>query len=57
MERELEKLKKAQYMERWIGYEEQGIISGITSFGIFVQLPNTVEGLVRLDTLIDDSTS
>lgn len=54
MERELEKLKKAQYMERWIGYEEQGIISGITSFGIFVQLPNTVEGLVRLDTLIDD---
>ena len=54
MERELEKLKKAQYMERWVGYEEQGIISGITSFGIFVQLPNTVEGLVRLDTLIDD---
>jgi len=54
MERELEKLKKAQYMERWIGYEEQGIISGITSFGIFVQLPNTVEGLVKLDTLIDD---
>lgn len=54
MERELERLKKAQYMERWIGYEEQGIISGITSFGIFVQLPNTVEGLVRLDTLIDD---
>ena len=54
MERELERLKKAQYMERWVGYEEQGIISGITSFGIFVQLPNTVEGLVRLDTLIDD---
>ena len=54
MERELERLKKAQYMERWVGYEEQGIISGITSFGFFVQLPNTVEGLVRLDTLIDD---
>ena len=54
MERELERLKKAQYMERWVGYDEQGIISGITSFGIFVQLPNTVEGLVRLDTLIDD---
>ena len=54
MERELEKLKKAQYMERWVGHEEQGVISGITSFGIFVQLPNTVEGLVRLDTLTDD---
>ena len=54
MERELEKLKKAQYMKRWVGYEEQGIISGITSFGIFVQLPNTVEGLVRFDTLTDD---
>ena len=54
MERELEKLKKAQYMERWVGHEEQGVISGITSFGIFVQLPNTVEGLVRFDTLTDD---
>lgn len=54
MERELEKLKKAQYMESRVGYEEQGVISGITSFGIFVQLPNTVEGLVRFDTLTDD---
>ena len=54
MERELEKLKKAQYMEHRVGYEEQGVISGITSFGIFVQLPNTVEGLVRFDTLTDD---
>lgn len=54
MERELEKIKKAQYMERWIGFEATGVISGVTGFGFFVQLENTVEGLVRLDSLTDD---
>ena len=53
-EREVEKLKKVQYMATHIGEEFDGIISGITSFGFFVELENTVEGLVRIDELFDD---
>ena len=53
-ERTSEDIKKAEYMQNKIGSEYEGIISSITSFGIFVQLENTVEGLVRLADLKDD---
>ena len=51
VEREAEDLKKAEYMESKIGEEYEGIISSITSFGIFVELDNTVEGLIRFEDL------
>ena len=54
LEREVERMKKAQYMEQRIGETYDGIISGVTGYGIYVQLPNTVEGLVPLDSLKDD---
>ena len=54
LEREVEKLKKAQYMEGQIGEEFNGIISGVAPTGFFVQLSNTIEGMVRADTLTDD---
>ena len=54
VEREAEEIKKAEYMESKIGEEYDGIISSITSFGIFVELENTVEGLVRYERLGDE---
>ena len=54
LEREVEKLKKAEYMSYRIGEEYDGIISGIASFGFFVTIANTIEGLVRVDSLEDD---
>ena len=45
-EREADKIKKAEYMEKHIGEEFEGVVSSITSFGMFVELENTVEGLV-----------
>ncbi len=51
VERESEYLKKAEYMESRIGEEYTGIISSVTPFGIFVELENTVEGLVRFEDL------
>ncbi len=54
LEREVAKMKKAQYMQQYIGESFEGVISGVTNFGIYVQLPNTVEGMVRLDSLRDD---
>ncbi len=54
MEREVVKMKKAQYMENHIGEVYDGVISGVTGFGLYVQLSNTVEGMVRLDSLKDD---
>ena len=54
VEREAEKIKKAEYMEKHIGEEYEGIVSGITSFGMFVELENTIEGLVRFDDLGDE---
>lgn len=53
-EREVEKLKKAEYMSYHVGEIFDGIISGVTGFGIYVQLPNTIEGLIRIDDLNDD---
>lgn len=51
VEREAEDMKKAEYMENKIGEEYDGIISSITAFGMFVELQNTIEGLVRFENL------
>ncbi|ATW25823.1 ribonuclease R [Candidatus Formimonas warabiya] len=53
-ERESLDMKKAEFMERHIGDTFEGIISGVTSFGMFVELDNTVEGLVHVSTMTDD---
>ncbi len=53
-ERETDKLKKAEYMEEHIGESFEGVISGITQWGIYVELPNTVEGLIHVSTLSGD---
>ena len=53
-EREVDDMKKAEYMEKHIGETYSGMISSIMSFGMFIELPNLVEGLVRLDDLTDD---
>ena len=53
-EREVEKLKKAEYMQHRVGQVYEGVISGITSFGIYVELPNTVEGLIHVSNMYDD---
>ncbi len=54
-EREVDDMKKAEYMEKHIGEEYDGMISSIMSFGIFVELPNSVEGLIKIDDLTDDT--
>ena len=51
VEREAEDIKKAEYMENKIGEEYEGIISSVTNFGIFVELENTIEGLIRYENL------
>lgn len=53
-ERETDKLKKTEYMEKHIGERFEGVISGITSWGIYVELPNTVEGLIHVSSLMGD---
>ncbi|MBP3602922.1 MAG: ribonuclease R [Lachnospiraceae bacterium] len=53
-ERETDKLKKAQYMESRIGNKYEGVISGITAWGIYVELPNTVEGMIHVSRLVGD---
>lgn len=53
-ERDTLDIKKAEYMEQFVGQEFSGVISSVTGFGFFVMLPNTVEGLVRLEDLRDD---
>ena len=53
-ERETVKLKKCEYMSRYIGEEFDGVISGVTNWGLYVELPNTVEGLIRVNQLQDD---
>ncbi len=54
VERDAEDIKKAEFMQNKIGEEYDGIVSSVTSFGIFVELENTVEGLIRFDDLEDD---
>ena len=53
-ERETDKLKKCEYMSRFIGQEFDGVVSGVTNWGLYVELPNTVEGLVRISELRAD---
>ena len=53
-ERETVKLKKVEYMEERIGQEFEGVISGITKWGAYVELPNTIEGLVHVANMTDD---
>ena len=53
-ERETVKLKKVQYMKKFYGEEFEGVISGITKWGLYVELPNTVEGLVHVANIMDD---
>ena len=53
-ERETEKMKKAEYMQEHIGEIYEGVISGITSWGMYVELPSTVEGLIHVSNLYDD---
>ena len=47
-------IKKCEFMQKHVGKIYDGSISGVTSFGIFVELENTVEGLIRLENMKDD---
>lgn len=53
-ERDVEDLKKAEYMKERIGEEYEGIISNVTTFGMFIELENTIEGMVRISNIDDD---
>lgn len=53
-EREVEKMKKAEYMEQFVGETFEGIISGVTTWGMYVELPNTIEGMVRVADIPGD---
>ncbi len=53
-ERDTDELKKAEFMQDKIGEEFEGVISSVTGFGLFVELENTVEGLVHVSDLTDD---
>ena len=54
IEREVEDMKKAEFMSHHVGEVFDGYISSITNFGFFVSLPNTIEGLVHMTSLTDD---
>ena len=54
-EREVDDMKKAEYMMNHIGEEYDGIISSVTSFGMFVELENLIEGLIRIEDLPNDN--
>ena len=53
-ERQVDAMKKAEYMQQFLEEEFEGIISSVVKFGFFVELPNTVEGLVHIQSLEDD---
>ena len=54
VEREVDKLKKVQYMTAHIGEVFEGIVSSVTGWGLYVELPNTIEGLVHISTIEGD---
>lgn len=54
VERDVDKIKIAEYMSDKTGEEYDGVVSGVTSFGIFVELENSVEGLVHISNMVDD---
>ncbi len=54
-EREVDDLKKADYMQKHIGETFEGVVTGCTNFGVFVALPNTVEGMCSLENLPEDN--
>ena len=54
IERDMDDYYKCRYMRSYIGREFNGVISGVTNFGVFVELENTVEGIVKLETLPKD---
>lgn len=54
-ERDVDKMRKAQYMEKHIGEKYKGLISGVHEFGVFIELDNTVEGLAKIENLPKDS--
>lgn len=54
VEREVDKLKKVEYMSRHIGETFEGIVSSVTGWGLYVELPNTIEGLVHISTIRGD---
>jgi ribonuclease R len=53
-EREVDKMKKAEYMEQFVGEHFEGVISGLTNWGIYVELPNTIEGMIRVADIPGD---
>lgn len=53
-ERDTDKIKKVEYMEKHIGEVFEGVISSITNWGMYVELPNTIEGMIRINDLMDD---
>ena len=54
VERDTDKIKIAEFMSDKIGEEYEGVVSGVTNFGVFVELENTVEGLVHISNMVDD---
>ncbi|MDI9496434.1 MAG: ribonuclease R [Bacillota bacterium] len=54
VERDTEKIRIAEFMSDKIGQEYEGVVSGVTNFGVFVELENTVEGLVHISNMVDD---
>lgn len=53
-ERDTDKIKKVEYMEKYLGEVFDGVISSITNWGMYVELPNTIEGMIRINDLLDD---
>ncbi|HJE01286.1 ribonuclease R [Staphylococcus auricularis] len=53
-ERDTDELKKAEYMVQHIGEEFEGVISSVANFGMFIELPNTIEGMVSVANMTDD---